>query len=40
MALAGSGWGWQVQRDRTVVRPIVQHVFFLTAGTFFGRITV
>ena len=34
--LAGVGWGWQVQHDRTLVWSLAQHVFFLMAMSLFG----
>jgi hypothetical protein len=34
--LAGCGWGWQVQRDRTVVWSMLQHSFFLILMSMFG----
>ena len=34
--LAGCGWGWQVQRDRTVVWAMLQHSFFLILMSMFG----
>lgn len=34
--LAGCGWGWQVQRDRTVVWSMLQHSFFLMLMSMFG----
>jgi membrane protease YdiL (CAAX protease family) len=34
--LAGCGWGWQVQRDRTVVWSMIQHSFFLVLMSMFG----
>ena len=33
--LAGCGWGWQVQRDRTVVWAMLQHSLFLTLMSMF-----
>jgi membrane protease YdiL (CAAX protease family) len=33
---AGCGWGWQVQRDRTVVWAMVQHSLFLVLMSMFG----
>lgn len=33
---AGCGWGWQVQRDWTVVWAIVQHSLFLMLMSMFG----
>ncbi len=33
--LAGCGWGWQVQRDSTVVWAVVQHSFFLVLMSMF-----
>jgi membrane protease YdiL (CAAX protease family) len=34
--LAGCGWGWQVQRDRTVIWSMLQHSFFLILMSMFG----
>ena len=34
--LAGCGWGWQVQRDRTVVWSMLQHSLFLVPMSLFG----
>jgi hypothetical protein len=34
--LAGCGWGWQVQRDRTVVWAVVQHSFLLAVMSMFA----
>jgi hypothetical protein len=34
--LAGVGWGWQVQRDRTVVWAVAQHAGFLVLMSGFG----
>lgn len=34
--LAGCGWGWQVQRDRTVVWSMLQHSLFLILMSMFG----
>jgi membrane protease YdiL (CAAX protease family) len=34
--LAGCGWGWQVQRDRTVVWAILQHSLFLMLMSMFA----
>jgi hypothetical protein len=33
--LAGCGWGWQVQRDRTVVWAALHHSFFLVLMSMF-----
>ena len=33
--LAGCGWGWQVQRDRTVVWAVLQHSLFLILMSLF-----
>ena len=33
--LAGCGWGWQVQRDRTVVWAMIQHSLFLVLMSIF-----
>lgn len=33
--LAGCGWGWQVQRDRTVVWAMLQHSLFLILMSMF-----
>lgn len=33
--LAGCGWGWQVQRDRTVVWAMLQHSLFLMLMSMF-----
>jgi hypothetical protein len=33
--LAGCGWGWQVQRDRTVVWAMLQHSLFLVVMSMF-----
>ena len=35
-ALAGLGWGWQVQHDRTVVWALTQHIVFLMVMSLFG----
>ncbi|HET9223272.1 MAG TPA: hypothetical protein VFO07_12255 [Roseiflexaceae bacterium] len=34
--LAGCTWGWQVQRDRTVVGAMLQHTLFLMLMSMFG----
>ncbi|MGE5262803.1 MAG: CPBP family intramembrane glutamic endopeptidase [Acidobacteriota bacterium] len=34
--LAGCGWGWQVQRDRTVVWTMLQHSLFLVLMSMFA----
>jgi hypothetical protein len=34
--LAGLGWGWQVQRDRTIVWAMGEHVVFLMIMSLFG----
>jgi hypothetical protein len=34
--LAGLGWGWQVQHDRTIIWTSVQHVVFLLVMSLFG----
>jgi hypothetical protein len=34
--LAGSGWGWQVQRDRMAVWAMVQHSFIWVIGLQFA----
>jgi hypothetical protein len=34
--LAGCGWGWQVQRDRTVVWAMIQHSLFLVLMSMFN----
>lgn len=34
--LAGCGWGWQVQRDRTVVWAALQHSLFLVLMSMFA----
>jgi membrane protease YdiL (CAAX protease family) len=34
--LAGLGWGWQVQRDRTIVWAMGQHIIFLMIMSLFG----
>jgi hypothetical protein len=33
---AGYGWGWQVNRDRTLVWAMMQHSLFLVAMSLFG----
>ena len=33
---AGLGWGWQVQRERTIVWAMGEHVIFLTIMSLFG----
>lgn len=35
LTLAGVGWGWQVQRDRTVVWAMAQHCAFLAVMSMF-----
>jgi membrane protease YdiL (CAAX protease family) len=34
--LAGLGWGWQVQRDRTIIWAMGQHIIFLMIMSLFG----
>jgi hypothetical protein len=34
--LAGCGWGWQVQRDRTAIWSMLQHSLFLMLMSMFG----
>jgi hypothetical protein len=34
--LAGLGWGWQVQHDRTIVWTVAQHILFLMLMSLFG----
>ena len=34
--LAGMGWGWQVQHDRTLAWALAQHVLFLASMSLFG----
>jgi thiol:disulfide interchange protein len=34
--LAGLGWGWQVQHDKTIVWTLAQHILFLMLMSFFG----
>jgi membrane protease YdiL (CAAX protease family) len=35
--LAGLGWGWQVQRDKTILWAILQHTLFLMLMSLFWR---
>jgi membrane protease YdiL (CAAX protease family) len=35
--LAGLGWGWQVQRDKTILWAVLQHTFFLMLMSLFWR---
>jgi membrane protease YdiL (CAAX protease family) len=34
--LAGLGWGWQVQHDKTIVWTVAQHILFLMLMSLFG----